>query len=445
MRCQIVSSFIIMLLVAACGGSSTSSNAAACGESAQKLVQLASQNDVSAVDTQVGELLSSCPIDSGLGADYHSTIVSVSSFYIRNNQYDKGIDSVKKIYTLSPYSSGSFRDQMLYSAYLIHIYSAKADFIAKNSKQAGIEVMKDYEKNALATRIPEDRSALIYTLLPSYDKRYSLGDISSELLNGYVTVLNKITDGRPDYSKAISLAQKLNDDKSVGKLQGQQQTLYAAMSESNSLYPKSESPVNYENEISSAELISKRLEEKNYNSLSKTWSNRAQSFRLGKALTENDKAVAARIESDNRELQAQRAAENQQFMSSLMGVASGAAVAYASGGDVSDAVNNGLADTAVNNSNNPELMQSVRSAMTTSTQSNLTGNSTSTPAASPDCNRSTPSGFISCCKAMNGTMFPPKMYSDGTTGYGCKMEGGTRRGCQYRGDTLIPNSCAIAD
>lgn len=105
----------------------------------------------------------------------------------------------------------------------------------------------------------------------------------------------------------------------------------------------------------------------------------------------------------------------------------------------SDAANTLSSMATVDASSNTEVMQSVSTAMVSRSQS-------SNPVASgsnANCDNSTPDGFARCCKTLKGTMLPPSQDSDGTMGYGCKLEGGSRRGCTYRGGALI--QCTVAD
>ncbi|WP_140918633.1 hypothetical protein [Limnobaculum xujianqingii] len=125
--------------------------------------------------------------------------------------------------------------------------------------------------------------------------------------------------------------------------------------------------------------------------------------------------------------------DSSSLVSQIVGIVGAGIMAEASGGDAMQAINNGLADMAVNNSDNPELMSSVRSGLDSMTQ------------AANRCDYSTPSGFKSCCKNQIKGKLSSTSNSDGTVSYGCLHPDkiGTREGCTYSGNTMV-NVCAIS-
>ncbi|HHG0625770.1 TPA: hypothetical protein ACPUGO_005092 [Klebsiella pneumoniae] len=199
----------------------------------------------------------------------------------------------------------------------------------------------------------------------------------------------------------------------------------------------------YQKQISRVGIISQYLSQHGEEKLAETWKQKVPMLEQQIADSTRSRAVAEQIAA-----QSSQDIDYSNLSNQILEVVNAGIVARATGGNATAAINNSLANMAVNNSDNPELMSTVQSGLTSMAQSSGNGPSnnhvpkaSSVPSqtSSEQCDRSTVAGFQRCCLALRHGSLSTFQNKDDTVDYVCTGPAPyhDKEACTYSGTHLI--------
>ncbi|MBM3069841.1 tol-pal system YbgF family protein [Lelliottia sp. RWM.1] len=412
-------------------------------------------------------LLSGCSnLSSGsdTSAESHcSQLLYDANIAINNKQYQSAINTSNTVLASCPIKDGMMttdaKDAYYYaglSYYSLQQYQPAADAFAKLMafKNANPYLQRPatmYYNISMARLNPAKAQDYINQALPISDSKsnvdvldaiYDVGTRDKSLMNNYMALIDnpKFPLRYADrFDRPIKLAQSLGDKKLAQTLTTRQATIEHVEAEArarNIAGPGVESSAGGDANLAGYKrgaFLSEAYRKAGEPVLAAYYEGVKKQYQ-GFLKSDAESAQAdATLAKSNAEFEAQQRDQTQDLVNTVTGAVVSAGVASASGGNVAQAVNNSLADSAVSMSDNPEMMGAVKSGMQ-SFSSNQ-----------EKCTYATPSRFKQCCKNVIKGIFSSTQNSDGTTTYGCEHPDKyrTREGCTYNGDKLVINSCVI--
>jgi hypothetical protein len=351
----------------------------------------------------------------------------------KSGDYDKGISQYNAYLTAIPPFNKSVNGSMLaLSTYgnLFQLYEGKA-----KKSQRPVDVYKEYVNvidSAGNYLFVNDMATLD---VPAYQAMLKNGDASDKTLHDYAVSLNTMPDAKEsDYQSLLDyLANNKDNQKMHDQLQQQYLLLKASQAKAETTYP-----LGGDNDYNVAQanrykLIASVMNQKGFTGVGGTSADIAGRYVAQAQYMDALDKSNAQAAIDNQRIEAENQAKNQQLVSSLVGAASGIAVAASTGQDMMQATGTQLTNVAIATSDDPESMQSMQTMLATASGNQSSGR---------QCTFATASKFKSCCKSGGGKV-STSPGSDGETNYTC-VTGRLHETCSYIGERMV-GMCGMED
>ncbi|MDO6406785.1 hypothetical protein [Pantoea phytobeneficialis] len=407
-----------------------------CSDMEKALHSPSLRSNASEFDAAYSHFLASCNIQE------YKDVQGVTTFELesiiienasRSGDYEKGIKQFNQLLSaIPPFDKSIGGSNLAVSTYgnLFKLYDGKAK---KNSRP--VDVYKEY------VNIIDSRGNFLFvndmaTLdIPAYQAMMKNGDTSAKTINDYAVSLNTMPDAKAnDYRPLLDfMANNKDYAKSYQQLQQQYTLLQASQRKAEAAYPFGGQSDYNDTQANRYKLIADVMNEKGFTGLGKTSADIAGRYVAQSQYMAALDASNAQAQIDNQRIEAENEAKNQQLVSSLVGAATGIAVAASSGQDVMQATGVQLNNVAIATSDDPEQMQSIQTALTSAAGGQSSGR---------QCTFATASKFKSCCKSGGGKVrISPG--SDGETSYTC-VTGRLHETCNYIGERIV-GQCGMED